>query len=218
MDFQTSLKVFDFDGRRVRIVEKDGQPWWVAKDVCEVLGIINSRDALSALDDDEKSHVGKTDISPEYADMLNIPNRGINVVNESGLYTLITRSNKPESRKFRKWVTSEVLPSIRRYGGYLGNRKIEEVLTDLDTIIRLALNIKAVREECHALEAKIDADSPESRLRRVGPGERFFNSRGRPDETYKAERLPDEGRREPEHADSKNDGSRAVQSEGAGDR
>jgi anti-repressor protein len=103
-DFQSALKIFEFDGRKVRIVEKDGQPWWVAKDVCEVLGIINSRDALSILDDDEKSNVAKTDISVESADTLNIPNRGINVINESGLYTLITRSNKPEARRFRKWV------------------------------------------------------------------------------------------------------------------
>jgi anti-repressor protein len=150
-DSQNALKVLDFEGRKVRIVEKDGQPWWVAKDVCDVLGHSNSRKAIELLDDDEKG-VSKVYTLGGMQDMA--------VVSESGLYTLITRSNKPEARKFRKWVTSEVLPSVRKFGGYLTDRKIEDILTDPDTIIQLAMNIKAVREQCHSLEAKIDADRP----------------------------------------------------------
>jgi anti-repressor protein len=150
-DYQNALKVFEFDGSRVRVVEKDGQPWWVAKDVCDVLGHSNSRKAIELLDDDEKG-VSKVYTLGGMQDMT--------VISESGLYTLITRSNKPEARRFRKWVTSDVIPSIRKFGGYLTNRKIEEVLTDPDTIIQLAWNIKAEKEKCRALEAKIDADRP----------------------------------------------------------
>jgi anti-repressor protein len=151
MDTQNALEVFEFDGRQVRIVEKDGQPWWIAKDVCDVLEHSNSRKAIELLDDDEKG-VSKVYTLGGMQDMT--------VVSESGLYTLITRSNKPEARKFRKWVTSDVLPSVRKFGGYLTGRKIEEILADPDTIIQLARNIKAEKEKCRALEAKIDADRP----------------------------------------------------------
>jgi anti-repressor protein len=151
MDSGNALKVFEFEGSRVRVVEKDGQPWWVAKDVCDVLKHSNSRMAIELLDDDEKG-LSKVYTPGGIQDMT--------VISESGLYTLITRSNKPEARKFRKWVTSNVLPSIRKFGGYLTGRKIEEILTDPDTIIQLARNIKAEKERCGALEAKIDADRP----------------------------------------------------------
>jgi anti-repressor protein len=150
-DSGNDLKVFEFEGSKVRVVEKDGQPWWVAKDVCDVLEHSNSRKAIELLDDDEKG-VSKVYTLGGIQDMT--------VVSESGLYTLITRSNKPEARKFRKWVTSDVLPSIRKFGGYLTGMKIEEILTDPDTIIQLARNIKAEKERCRALEAKIDADRP----------------------------------------------------------
>jgi anti-repressor protein len=133
-DSQNALKVLDFEGRKVRIVEKDGQPWWVAKDVCDVLGHSNSRKAIELLDDDEKG-VSKVYTLGGMQDMA--------VVSESGLYTLITWSNKPEARKFRKWVTSEVLPSVRKFEGYLTGRKIEEILTDPDTIIQLAMNLSS---------------------------------------------------------------------------
>ncbi|GHV48319.1 hypothetical protein FACS1894204_12520 [Synergistales bacterium] len=82
------------------------------------------------------------------------------VISESGLYALIMRSNKPEARKFRKWVTSEVLPSIRKHGGYLTERKLKEALDDPDSMIRLFQNMKADREKIRALEAKENANRP----------------------------------------------------------
>lgn len=92
------------------MVMKDGEPWWVAKDVCDILGIKNARDAISSLDEDEKDTVGISD--------GNRGNPNMNAISESGLYALILRSNKKEAKRFRKWVTSEVLPSIRKTGSY----------------------------------------------------------------------------------------------------
>jgi anti-repressor protein len=155
MDSGNALKVFEFEGAKVRVVEKGGQPWWVAKDVCDVLGLANPTEAVKPLDDAEKGSLRMSEgTSPRGG------NPNMAVINESGLYVLITRSNKPEARKFRKWVTSDVLPSVRKFGGYLTGRKIEEILTDPDTIIQLARNIKTEKERCRALEAKIDADRP----------------------------------------------------------
>jgi prophage antirepressor-like protein len=109
---------FEFDSTLVRTIAKDGQAWFVAKDVCEILGIADTSDAVSRLDDDERStaHISSTannGATPISREML--------TVNESGLYALIFTSRKPEAKRFRKWVTSEVLPAIRqtgRYGSY----------------------------------------------------------------------------------------------------
>lgn len=92
----------------------DGEPWFVAKDICQVLGIANHKDAVSRLDEDERDGVGITDPIGRQ--------QTVTVVSESGLYALIFQSRKPEARKFRKWVTSEVLPSIRKKG-YYGMKK-----------------------------------------------------------------------------------------------
>lgn len=82
------------------------------------------------------------------------------VVNESGLYNVILRSDKPEAKPFRKWVTSKVLPSIRKHGAYMTPQKIEEVLLNPDTIIKLATELKAEQEKRVALESKVEQDKP----------------------------------------------------------
>lgn len=95
----------------VRIVECDGEPWFVAKDVCDVLEIRNNRSSIASLDEDEKNTVHIVDGSsgnPEHV-----------VVSEAGLYSLILRSRKPEAKAFKRWVTHEVLPSIRKTGAYI---------------------------------------------------------------------------------------------------
>jgi BRO family, N-terminal domain len=100
---------FSFEGRSVRNVVKDGQAWFVAADVCAVLEHPNPRQVISRLDDDEKG-------------VLNVDTLGgaqeMNVVNESGVYNLIFTSRKPQAKAFRRWVTDEVLPSIRKTGRY----------------------------------------------------------------------------------------------------
>ncbi len=98
-----------FNGHDVRTVVIRGEPWWVAKDVCDVLAITDTSQAVSRLEDDEKL-MRTLDVSGQ--------NREIWLINESGLYSLVIRSNKPEAKTFRKWVTSEVLPSIRKTGRY----------------------------------------------------------------------------------------------------
>lgn len=102
------IQVFDFEDNAVRVVDIDGEPWFVAADVCRVLGLSNPSMAVDGLDDDEQS---KYCLGSGGSDRV--------IINESGLYNLIFRSRKPEAKKFRKWVTAEVLPSIRKTGAYI---------------------------------------------------------------------------------------------------
>ena len=126
-------KIFNYQDNQVRTVFKDGQPYFVAKDVCEILRLGNSRDAVSKLDEDEKG-VEKVDTLGGLQDMT--------IINEGGLYTLIIRSNMPEAKPFRKWVTSEVLPSIRKYGMYAK----DELLDNPDLLLDVVTRYKAERE------------------------------------------------------------------------
>lgn len=104
------LQVFHNAFGNVRIILQDNEPWFIAKDVCDCLEINNSRQALSRLDDDEKNSVILND------GIAGNPTKAI--VNEYGLYSLVMSSRKPEAKDFRRWVTHEVLPSIRKYGTY----------------------------------------------------------------------------------------------------
>lgn len=104
------IQVFDFNERAVRCILKNGEPWWVAKDVCDILGLSNPSEALRGLDDDERNTLRISEGIRGNPEM--------NVINESGVYTLVMRSNKPEARAFRRWVTHEVLPTLRRTGVY----------------------------------------------------------------------------------------------------
>lgn len=97
----------------LRVIDRNGSPCFVAIDTCRALEIANSRDAIKNLDDDEVFNVAKADISE-----FNAPNRGLQVISESGLWKLIFRSRKPAAKALTKWVTSEVLPSIRKTGTY----------------------------------------------------------------------------------------------------
>ena len=106
----SALEVFDGNGWTVRAFAQDGEPWFVARDVCDALLIANSRDALAALDEDEKG-VGSTDTPGGVQQVA--------IVNEAGLYGLILRSRKREAKEFRRWVTHEVLPALRKTGQYV---------------------------------------------------------------------------------------------------
>ena len=109
------LQVFENpDFGQVRTVTKDGEPWFVAADVCRALEISNPRDALGRLDGDEKAAVGLTDTSSNGVTQR----REMNIVNEPGLYSLVLGSRKPEAKNFKRWITHEVIPSIRKTGSY----------------------------------------------------------------------------------------------------
>lgn len=103
------LQIFNYGKIPVRTVLVGGEPWWVLTDVCRVLGIKNSRDVVNRLDPDEKG-VGQIDTPGG--------NQNMTIVNESGLYKVILRSDKPEAKAFSRWVTHEVLPAIRKTGAY----------------------------------------------------------------------------------------------------
>lgn len=138
------MKAFEFAGNNVRTVLKNDEVWFIAKDVCDVLEIIKYRDAVSRLDDEERGSV--------LVDTLG-GRQETTAINESGLYSLIFKSRKPEAKQFKRWVTHEVIPAIRKHGGYLTPQKVEEALINPDTIIMLATQLKEER-------AKRELDKP----------------------------------------------------------
>ena len=151
------LQVFNFNGNDVReITDINGEPWFIGKDVCEVLGISKHRDAMSRLDDDERR--------PVTVDTLG-GRQQATAISESGLYSLILRSNKPEAKTFKKWITSDVLPSIRKTGTYTAKRKtVDEVIHDA-----LLLSSQRLKQ----LEEKVKEDAP-----KVTAYEEFINTDG----------------------------------------
>lgn len=133
------LQIFSFNGLDVRTVFIDGEPYFVGKDIAEILGYAKSRNAIKNHVDDEDK---KT--APIQGDLGGT--QTMTVINESGLYSLILSSKLPTAKKFKHWVISEVLPAIRKHGGYLTDEKIEEVLYNPDTLIKLATQLKDERE------------------------------------------------------------------------
>jgi len=130
------LQIFKYQEAEIRTVVIGGEPWWVAKDICEVLELSNPTMAIERLDFDEVTKFNLGGLSGES-----------NIVNEPGLYSLILGSRKPEAKAFKRWITHEVIPTIRRHGAYMTPEKIEQVLADPDTIIRLATELKRSRTE-----------------------------------------------------------------------
>lgn len=145
------LQVFSFEGKEVRTIQKAGQPWWVLKDVCAALSIENYRNVAARLDDDEKD-VHLVDTLGGKQEMV--------VINESGLYNALLRSDKPEAKQFKRWVTHEVLPQIRQHGAYLTTDKLEEIMNDPDAWIQLLTALKQERQEKAQLQLQVVRDKP----------------------------------------------------------
>lgn len=125
---------------QVRTVVQGEDVWFVAKDVCEVLEIKNTTQAMQKLDPEERT-------------MFNIGRQGeTNIVNESDLYSLIMTSRKPQAKAFKKWVTSEVLPSIRKHGAYMTDQVLEQAVTNPDFMIGILTNLK--EEQAKRIEAE----------------------------------------------------------------
>ena len=135
---ENKLQVFNFEGSKVRTVTINNEPYFVGKDVANILGYKNTKDALLKHVDDEDK-LGSRIATPAQ-------NREMKVINESGLYSLVLSSKLPSAKKFKRWVTREVLPSIRKHGAYMTDEKIEEALLNPDTIIKLATELKKERE------------------------------------------------------------------------
>ncbi len=146
----TEIQTFSFNNATMHtLTDAAGDPWFVAKDVCDILGISNNRDAISQLDNDEKNTVVIPDGIPGN------PNKAI--ISEPGLYKLIMRSRKPEAKEFQRWVTHEVLPIIRKHGAYMTQQTLDKALTNPDFLIQLATRLKEEQEKVKALEPKAQA-------------------------------------------------------------
>lgn len=148
------LQNFDFEGNEVRTVLIDDEPYFVGKDVAEVLGYLNVRDALSKHVDEEDKGVAFCDTPGGQQKMTTI--------NESGLYSLIISSKLPTAKKFKRWVTSEVLPTIRKHGTYMTDKRIEEALQDPDTIIKIATQLKNERANRKLIERQVTEMKPKA--------------------------------------------------------
>lgn len=133
---------------QVRTVVKGEDVWFVAKDVCEVLEIKNTTQAMQKLDPEERT-------------MFNIGRQGdTNIINESGLYSLIMTSRKPQAKAFKKWVTSEVLPSIRKHGAYMTDQVLEQAVTNPDFAIGLLTKLKEEKEKLAVAQQQIVQQQP----------------------------------------------------------
>lgn len=137
----SELQVFNFEGKDIRTVNIANQPWFVGKDVAEVLGYSNPQKALRDHIDEEDKTVNES---------FSVNGTKAILVNESGLYSLILKSQLPGARQFKRWVTSEVLPSISKHGAYLTEDVMVKTLNDPNYIIGLIQAIAASREEISA--------------------------------------------------------------------
>lgn len=139
------LKVFENpEFGRVRTVSVDNEPWFFAKDVCDALSIATNH-VRESLDEDEVSNLRSTEIGPEFGGKAPL------IVSEAGLYSLILKSRKPEAKAFKRWITHEVIPAIRKHGGYMTPEKVEEALLNPDVLIQLATELKEERNKNKAL-------------------------------------------------------------------
>jgi len=149
----TDLQIFNSpEFGAIRTIEKDGEPWFVGKDVAAILGYGDTDQALRKHIDDEDKLTRRFDGSGQ--------NRQMTIINESGLYSLVLSSKLPTAKKFKRWVTNEVIPSIRKHGAYMTPETLEKVLLSPDTLMQLAQNLKDEQEKRKALEAQIESQKP----------------------------------------------------------
>lgn len=156
------LQKFDFRGTSLRtLTDEAGEPWFVAKDVCDILGMSNPSMAVIALDKDEVAQIDPKD----YLGSENRSNQAVNIVSEPGLYKLIMRSRKPEAKEFQRWVTHEVLPQIRKTGGYIPTSESD---SDEDIMARAVLvaqkTIERKNQQLQAKDAQIKVLEPKARF------------------------------------------------------
>ncbi|MBJ7997727.1 phage antirepressor [Bacillus cereus] len=136
---------------QVRTVVQGEDVWFVAKDICDVLEIKNHRTSISILDEDEKGVHSMDTLGGT---------QQLQTINESGLYSLVLRSRKPQAKAFKKWVTSEVLPSIRKHGAYMTDRVLEQAVTNPDFMIGLLTKLKEEKEKLAAAQQQIVQQQP----------------------------------------------------------
>lgn len=153
------IQRFDFKGASLRtLTDKAGEPWFVAKDVCDILELGNTTNALRALDEDEKTNFTNCNVAQNGG-------RAPLIISEPGLYKLVMRSRKPEAKEFQRWVTHEVLPSIRRTGGYIPTSESD---SDEDIMARAVLvaqkTIKQKNQQIAEQQTRIVELEPKARF------------------------------------------------------
>lgn len=148
------LKIFNNEefGQVRTIIDENSEPWFVGKDVAKALGFTNTRDAI-------RTHVFEEDKGVDLVDTLG-GRQKMTIVNESGLYALVFGSQLEDAKKFKHWVTSEVLPAIRKHGAYMTDGVIERTLTDPDYLIMLATNLKEEKAKRALAEAQNEKNKP----------------------------------------------------------
>lgn len=146
----TEIQTFNYNSTPVRtLTDENGASWFIAKDVCNILDI-DTNHLREALDDDEITNLRNSEV-------WNQPGRAPLIISEPGLYKLIMRSRKPEAKEFQRWVTHEVLPSIRKHGAYMTQQTLDKALSSPDFLIQLATRLKEEQEKVKALEPKARA-------------------------------------------------------------
>ena len=148
---ENEIQVWNYESSEIRTVQVNVEPWFVLADVCKVLELSSPHKVADRLENDERNQIPVTDSLGRYQNTA--------IINESGLYTVILRSDKPQAKPFRKWVTSEVLPSIRKHGAYMTDQALEKALTNPDFLIELATQLKAEQEQRRRLETTVAAQN-----------------------------------------------------------
>ena len=153
---ENKLQIFESkEFGKVRVLEIDGQPWWVLRDVCAALGLHSPHKVAERLDEDERNQIPVIDGIGR--------NQLTTMINESGLYAVILRSDKPKAKAFRRWITTEVLPSIRRHGAYLTEDTLEKALRSSSFTAELLNSLLMQREENTVLRERIEVLTPKAR-------------------------------------------------------
>jgi prophage antirepressor-like protein len=150
------LTNFNYGTTTIRTITKDGEPWFVLKDVCDVLEISNPSDTKSRLDEDEYTEVNLNTLGLTKG---TVGNPNVTIISESGLYRVVMRSDKPQAKPFQKWVTSEVLPSIRKNGLYAKEELLDNPDMLLEIVTRLTVERKArllAEQHAKAMQIKVD--------------------------------------------------------------
>ena len=153
------IQRFDFRGASLRtLTDEAGEPWFVAKDVCDILELTNPAVALQSLDDDEKTNLSNSYVWSE-------PGRRPLIISEPGLYRLVMRSRKPEAKEFQRWVTHEVLPQIRKTGGYIPTTDVDDDMTILAKAVMIGQRtMEAQKQQIAEQQTRIVELEPKARF------------------------------------------------------
>lgn len=153
------MQKFDFKGASLRtLTDEAGEPWFVAKDVCDILELTNPAVALQSLDDDEKTNLSNSYVWSE-------PGRRPLIISEPGLYRLVMRSRKPEAKEFQRWVTHEVLPAIRKTGGYIPTTDADDDMTILAKAVMIGQRtVEAQKQKIAEQQTRIVELEPKARF------------------------------------------------------